>query len=136
MHRTQVGSILALGGRRHQPSSSNPNASMTPYGFVEIADGSDSYVRNVLQLALRLSHRRRVMLRVEPAVRPRVESMLESLSPEGDRSRIELVDKSDRGAAIPAVQAAGYCVFNDTEMTAYLREDQVAIYSWAGRFTT
>ena len=109
---------------------------MTPYGFVEIGDGSDAYIRGLLELACRLSHRRRVVLRVEPAVRLRVESMLQSLSPEGDRSRIELVDKSDRGAAIPAVRAAGYCVFNDTEMTAYLREDQVAVYSMAGRFTT
>jgi hypothetical protein len=109
---------------------------MTPYGFVEVANGTDSYVRNMLELACRLSHRRRVVLSVEPTVRPRVERMLETLSPEGDRSRIEVLDKSDRSAAIPAVQAAGYCVFNDTEMTAYLREDQVAIYSLPGRPTT
>ena len=109
---------------------------MTPYGFVEIADGSDDYVREMLALASRLSRRRRVILRVEAAVRPRVESMLESLSPDGDRSRIELLDKSDRNAAIPVVRAAGYCVFNDTEMTAYLREDQVAVYSMPGRPTS
>jgi hypothetical protein len=109
---------------------------MTPYGFVEVGDGPDGYVREMLELAYRLTHRRRVVLRVEPTVRHLVESMLESLTPEGDRSRIELLDKSDRNAAIPAVQASGYCVFNDTEMTAYLREDQVAIYSMPGRLTT
>jgi hypothetical protein len=109
---------------------------MTPYGFVEVADGPDAYVRGMLELAGRLSQRRRVILRVETAVRPRVETMLLSLSPEADRSRIELLDKSDRNAAIPAVRAAGYCVFHDTEMTAYLREDQVAIYSMSGRSTS
>jgi hypothetical protein len=109
---------------------------MTPYGFVEVADGSDAHVRDRLELACRLSQKRRVVLRLEPAVRSRVESMLESLSPEGDRSRIELLDKGDRTASISAVQAAGYCVFNDTEMTAYLREDQVAIYSLPGRLTS
>ena len=109
---------------------------MTPYGFVEVADGPDAYVRGMLELAFRLSQRRRVVLRVEPAVRPRVETMLQSLTPVGDRSRIELLDKNDRLAAIPAVQAAGYCVFNDTEMTAYLREGQVGSYSMSGRLTT
>jgi hypothetical protein len=109
---------------------------MTPFGFVEVADGSDAYVRNILELACRLSQKRRVVLSVEPAVRSRVESMLQFLSPEGDRSRIELLDKNDRNAAIPAVRAAGYCVFNDAEMTAYLREDQVGIYSLSGCLTT
>ena len=109
---------------------------MTPYGFVEVADGPDAYVRNMLELACRLSQRRRVVLRLEPSVRPRVETMLKSLTPEGARSRIELLDKSDRNAAIPVVQAAGYCVFNDTEMTAYLREGQVGIYSMPGRLTS
>ena|SRR5688572_3944040 len=109
---------------------------MTPYGFVEVADGPDAYVRNMLELACRLSQRRRVVLRVEPSVRTRVETMLQSLTPEGDWSRIELLDKSDRSAAIPAVRAAGYCVFHDTEMTAYLREDQVGIYSLPGRPTS
>ena len=106
---------------------------MTPYGFVEVANGPDAYLRQTLELATRLSHSRRVVLRMESAVRPRIEILLQALVSEGDRSRIELLDKSDHQAAIPAVQAAGYCVFTDNEMTAYLRKDQVGIYSMPGR---
>ena len=127
-----AGSVLALRAFA-ETLTTQSGTEMTPYGFVEIANGSDAYVQNLVELACRLSGRRRVVLRVEPSARARVEALLESLSPGGDRSRIELLDAADRSAAIPAVQASGYCVFNDTEMAAYLREDQVAVYSMAGR---
>lgn len=109
---------------------------MTPYGFVEVADGPDAYLQQMLELASRLSQKRRVVLRMEASVRPKVENMLQTLVSESDRARIELLDRSDRQAAIPAVQNAGFCVFTDNEMTAYLREDQVGIYSLPARLAS
>ena len=105
---------------------------MTPYGFVEVSDGSDADLQRVLELAWRLSEGRSVLLRLEVGARSRVETMLRSLFPDGDRSRIELLDKGDDLADIPAVQAAGFCVFSDAEMAVHLRDDQVAVYarSW------
>ncbi len=106
---------------------------MTPYGFVEVREASDSDLQRTLELADRLSRTRTVMLQLRPGARPRVEAMMDNLLPGDWRSRIEFLDpEGDPGAAFPAVQAAGYCVFSDAGLAAHLRDDQVAVYatSW------
>lgn len=99
---------------------------MTPYGFVDVRGDSERGLTRILELANRLSRSRPVMLRLEPGARNRIEGMLDRLTEDGWRDRIELLECEDPASAI---QAAGFCVFSDNRLALHLRADQVAVYS-------
>jgi hypothetical protein len=122
----RLGSILALSVLT---SIQQQGTAVTPYGFIEVNDGSDGYLERVLELVRRLSQERAVVLSLEESARPRVEAILQASFPDAERARIELLDRANASAAIPAVRSAGFCVFSDGETLAHLRDDQVAVYS-------